>query len=432
MNGLILQTPYYSLRGSHNNRIAQGAHNLLQILNYFKVPTKLLNMDAKDAVYGTRQHILASTNSSVDLEFDSYDFTLLNSTITELNPDFMIVICGDIVVPTVDIGSPRHTAYVVKHIRSQGYTGRIIGYGPFLTEIEGIDTHIYGDCEHNILDIITDTTLKKVVTQVPEAELSTAIPDLTTDNLIIPINPIELDSISSSRGCIGVCQYCIAPGIYNRKIRYVDPWYFVNRIMNRVRNYGVRNFYFTDLLFTANRNHAMEICDYIIEAGINITWRCEARIDTLNEALLKRMKKAGCEYIKLGVESMNDCRLKWMDKRIKVKQIAPAIALLKKIGIKSVVYILLGGTEFTDKSYMKELQLFRSLDADKYTVSILNPMKGSKLYTKIPWVDEVTDNISHLDSTVIAKWGISQSVVDAFFELEVSHHREDDGVRNYE
>ena len=431
MNGLILQPPYYALRGSHNNRIQQGGHYLLEMLNAMNIPTKLLNMDAKDEAYGTRYNILKATNTTVEEEFSKYDFTRLKKTLDDSKFDFILVTCGDMVVPTVDTGSPKHTQYVVNKLREFGYTGRVLANGPFLIKLKGVDTHIYGDCEDIIADIIQNALVKEIHHEVTQKYLS-VLPDLTTNNLIIPLASHELDSISSSRGCIGSCKFCLAPKIYKKKMRYTDAWYFVRRLKKRNKKYGVTNFYFTDLLFTANKAHAREICKNIIDMELNITWRCEARVDTLDEDTLKLMKEAGCEYIKLGVESMSNRRLKWMDKRIRVSQIQTAVSLMKKVGIKCVVYILLGGNNFTDEDYLAELELFKALDADKYTVSILNPVRGSKFFKEIKWVNKVTDNVSHLDSNIVKLWGISQHIVDQYFLLELTHRREDNEVRNFE
>lgn len=60
---------------------------------------------------------------------------------------------------------------------------------------------------------------------------------------------------------------------------------FVDRVVflrNRDK-FGIRSFNFSHDAFVTNKRLVEQVCDRILEAGLDITWRCSARVDCLTE-----------------------------------------------------------------------------------------------------------------------------------------------------
>ena len=57
---------------------------------------------------------------------------------------------------------------------------------------------------------------------------------------------------------------------------------------------------------------------------MRIEWKCEGRVDRVDEEVLGWMKKAGCSLIAYGVESGNQEGLDYLQKRTTLPQIRRA------------------------------------------------------------------------------------------------------------
>ena len=104
--------------------------------------------------------------------------------------------------------------------------------------------------------------------------------------------------------------------IWTRKVRYRSLTNVVEEIKYVHQRYGTRQFTFKDDSFTVNRKRVMEFCNMLMNEGIKINWDCNTRVDLVDPELLRTMKKAGCNSIKVGIESGSERILKLMDKGI--------------------------------------------------------------------------------------------------------------------
>ena len=68
----------------------------------------------------------------------------------------------------------------------------------------------------------------------------------------------------------------------------------------------MKNILIRDAEFTLDKKRVKEICEGLINSNYGISWRCETRVDTLDEALLEVMHKAGCIGINVGIESRSE------------------------------------------------------------------------------------------------------------------------------
>ena len=90
-------------------------------------------------------------------------------------------------------------------------------------------------------------------------------------------------------------------------------------------DYDVSLVRFQDDTFTLNKQRALDICNGILEKGLDIKWVCDTRVDKIDVELLKRMKEAGCSRVKIGVESGSDEILRKMHKGVTQVQQFPLV-----------------------------------------------------------------------------------------------------------
>ena len=73
-----------------------------------------------------------------------------------------------------------------------------------------------------------------------------------------------------------------------------------------MNTYGVRNIKFADEMFVLNQRHVLGICDLIIERGYDLNIWAYARVDTVKDGMLDKLKRAGFNWLALGIEAAND------------------------------------------------------------------------------------------------------------------------------
>lgn len=107
------------------------------------------------------------------------------------------------------------------------------------------------------------------------------------------------------RGCPFNCVFCSSKIMWRRRTRFFSVDYIVKHVQFLIKNYKVDGIPFKDEEFLVNHNFTHELCDAFIQKGIakKIVWSCEARVDSVNKDLIKKLKEAGCVLIRFGMES---------------------------------------------------------------------------------------------------------------------------------
>jgi len=185
-------------------------------------------------------------------------------------------------------------------------------------------------------------------------------------------------TIFSSRGCPFRCAFCDRPAL-GKKFRCHGPDYVINEILNCL-NLGIREFLFYDDTFTVNRARVMEICRQIVNLGLDIRWDIRARVDTVDEEMLKALKAAGCVAVHYGVESGSDPILKRLNKGIDLARVREVFKLTKKIGMDTLAYFMLGNPGETLADIDRSLALGAEIQPDLLHLTIFTPFPATRLY----------------------------------------------------
>lgn len=172
----------------------------------------------------------------------------------------------------------------------------------------------------------------------------------------LPTNGEKFTLLSVGRGCSGRCIYCTANVYYGRKFRKRSVTSVIDEIEECINKYKIKNFLFWGESFTTDQQYGEEICDEIIKRNLKITWSTTSRVDTLNEILLQKMKKAGCILLGLGIESYNQEILNNAKKGTTIKQINEAIKMMKKTGINSMGHFIFGLPGDTKETVKKSIK----------------------------------------------------------------------------
>lgn len=187
-------------------------------------------------------------------------------------------------------------------------------------------------------------------------------------------------SIISSRGCPNSCAFCAGPTMSQNKVRFHSVDYTINEIEMLINNYNVGGLFFTDEMFTGNRNRVLELCEQMVGRQMQnkIVWGAQLRVDYIDSQLLSAMKRAGCVQVEYGFESGSPRILKEMNKNITVEQCIAASRITKEVGLRQLANIIVGWpTEGLD-DLLLTIKLVEETDPDFVSWHEFKPLPGSE------------------------------------------------------
>jgi anaerobic magnesium-protoporphyrin IX monomethyl ester cyclase len=173
--------------------------------------------------------------------------------------------------------------------------------------------------------------------------------------------------IITSRGCPHRCIFCSNHIVMGKTWRGRSPENVVDELEQIVNTYSIRQIDFFDENMTLIKKRVEDICDLIMERGVDIDWYVPngVRADTLDEELLRKMSAAGCKEIRVapesGVQRVVDEIIK---KNLNLEDVEKAVVLAKKLG------------------------------ADHFQFSIATPLYGTELYEQAKRGGYLRENFS--------------------------------------
>lgn len=188
--------------------------------------------------------------------------------------------------------------------------------------------------------------------------------------------------VMSSRGCPFNCSFCqpTLRTLFGAKVRRRTPENVVDEIEYYIKQYNARGFFFEDDTFTLNSTWVHKFCKEIKERRLDILWRCNSRVDSLNLALLESMKRAGCGLVSFGVESGSQEILNYLKKGISISQIRNIFEICRKVGVPSRAFFMVGTPGENKKTVEETMTLINQTKPDFIDVNITTPFPGTYLY----------------------------------------------------
>ncbi len=190
--------------------------------------------------------------------------------------------------------------------------------------------------------------------------------------------------ILATRGCPFQCTFCSSrtERSLGMKYRMRNPKLVVDEMVYLHERYGSEVFSFTDLAFPLVRTHAMELCNEIINRGLNekIKWVTECRVKPLDEELLKFMKGAGCVRLCFGIESGNNEILKLLKKKFTVEDVRDAVKTAQRIGLQVDGMFMIGLPAETEETIKETINLAVELNIRYAIFNIFVPYPGCELW----------------------------------------------------
>ena len=194
-------------------------------------------------------------------------------------------------------------------------------------------------------------------------------------------NRMPYAAIYTSLGCPYSCTFCCINAPFGKPgIRYRSPESVVEELELLATKYNVKNVKFVDEMFVLDERHYMKIVDLIIERGLNLNIWCYARVDTIKDENLARMKKAGINWLALGIESANSDVRDGASKKMRVKDIEAVVRKIQDVGIRVIGNYIFGLPDDTPETMQETLDMAMGLNCEFANFYCAMAYPGSRLY----------------------------------------------------
>lgn len=221
----------------------------------------------------------------------------------------------------------------------------------------------------------------------------------------------NIGTMITSRGCPFRCSFC-DKSVSGSSWRARSAKDVVDEMESMQQDFGIQFINIYDDNFTLHRKRVLDICREIENRGLRLAWKCEGRVDNLDEEMLLAMKRAGCRMIAFGVESGNPDSLALLRKDIRVEQTVQTFQLMRRIGVYSLAYMILGVPGETLDDVWTSIRFVREIGADYVQFSSLSAMPGTSLSMQFDAsasvrnfldADRQRKTLTSLDETILAK-----------------------------
>jgi len=192
-------------------------------------------------------------------------------------------------------------------------------------------------------------------------------------------------NVLTSRGCPGKCIFC-SRHIFGRTTRFRSIGNVLSEIEMLLSDYRMEEISIIDDAFTEDRQRVLRFCEEIGRRRLKFPWRLSngARVDSVDEELLRAMRAAGCYEIAFGVESGDDDVLRKIGKEITTAQIAAAFEAAKRAGMDTIGFFIIGHPFDTTETMRKTIDFAIRLDPTYAQFTISTPLPGTALWD---WVE---------------------------------------------
>jgi anaerobic magnesium-protoporphyrin IX monomethyl ester cyclase len=199
-------------------------------------------------------------------------------------------------------------------------------------------------------------------------------------------------AIYTTLGCPYHCSFCCiqAPFKSGEKAsgvqpsvntyRYWSPEKVLDQVDVLVNRYGVRNLKVADEMFVLNRRHVLAICEGLIERRYDLNIWAYARVDTIKDGMLDKLKAAGFNWLALGIEAGADRVRADVDKAFAQEEVYRVVGEVRRAGINVIGNYIFGLPEDDLDTMRATLDLALGLNCEFANFYSAMAYPGSPLY----------------------------------------------------
>ena len=194
-------------------------------------------------------------------------------------------------------------------------------------------------------------------------------------------NRMPYAAMYTSLGCPYSCTFCCINAPFGKSgIRFRSPQLVIEEIGVLVEKHGVKNLKIIDELFVLLEKHYITIVDLILQRGYDLNMWAYARVDSIKIENLEKMKKAGINWLGLGIESASEFVRDGVNKQMRKKDVKDIVRHIQSVGIRVGANYIFGLPDDTLDTMKETLDFALELNAELSNFYCAMAYPGSKLY----------------------------------------------------
>jgi len=320
--------------------------------------------------------------------------TILADMVKELQPEFKILFVGGHIAAlprdvlerhaSIDFVCQNEGVYTISNLLKTNLKEGLKG-------VDGLGFRLDGQI-----------ILNKPSPIVAKADLSRELPGIAWD--LLPVknyrtalwhsypnnsNRQPFAALYTSLGCPMKCSFCMI-NIINRQdneysdgsaiFRYWEPEHIIKEF-DYFAKQGITNIKIADELFVLRPDHFLKLCELIIQRGYKFNIWCYSRVDTVKDHYLETLKKAGVNWLALGIESGNTRVRKDVTKgRFDDVDIRAVVSKIREHGINVIGNYIFGLPEDDMSSMQMTLDLAIEMNTEEANFYAAMAYPGSPLH----------------------------------------------------
>jgi anaerobic magnesium-protoporphyrin IX monomethyl ester cyclase len=214
-------------------------------------------------------------------------------------------------------------------------------------------------------------------------------------------------NLITSRGCPFRCTFCSSAVFWGHCHRKRSVENVLAEMQHLQRDLGIKEFKFFDDNLTTDMPRAKALFQGMIDRHIDVTWNTPNGIHvvSLDDELLTLMKKSGCFELTLAVESGDEDVLRRIIKKpTRLDHVRDAAVRIRRHGLGSYGFFIIGFPGETKTQIQRTLDLSRSLDLDRISCFIFNPLPGTPLFEQCVErgyvkLSELTEDVDYFEAS---------------------------------
>lgn len=188
-------------------------------------------------------------------------------------------------------------------------------------------------------------------------------------------------AIHTSRGCPFLCVFCSNPSLHGRDVRVMSIDKVISEVTRMKNEFGMTVLMIEDDHFFNDQNRAKEILRRLVALKVRVEFPNGVAVYAIDEEVACLFSQAGVSSVALAVESGSDYVLnKIIKKPLKKRLVKPAVEALRKYGVMSHAFIVIGLPGEMPEHRKETLDMLLGVGFDWIHVYCAIPIYGSRLY----------------------------------------------------
>ena len=201
-------------------------------------------------------------------------------------------------------------------------------------------------------------------------------------------------AIYTSLGCRFKCDFCMI-NIVNRidngldvassnspNMRFWTPQFMLSEI-EKLANLGVQHLRISDEMFFLNQRYFEPLLEGLVQRGLGMKMWSYTRIDTVRERYLELFKKAGINWLAVGIEAGNrEVRREVSKGTFEMDDVSSVVKLMQKYEIGVAANYIFGFPDDTMETMQQTLDLSLELNTEMANMYPCQALPGSPLHVQ--------------------------------------------------